>query len=49
MNGNNVKLQVEVKEYGQEFNGVVPVAIFGPATFDVKQIDPTTIKLANPA
>ncbi|MEK7547248.1 MAG: NlpC/P60 family protein [Patescibacteria group bacterium] len=28
-------------------NGVVPVAIFGSATFDVGQIDPTTIKLAN--
>ncbi|MBU4204899.1 C40 family peptidase, partial [Patescibacteria group bacterium] len=28
-------------------NGVVPIAIFGSATFDVKQIDPTTIKLAD--
>lgn len=28
-------------------NGVVPVAIFGSATLDVHQIDPTTIKLAN--
>jgi len=28
-------------------NGVVPVAIFGSATFDVHQIDPTTVKLAN--
>lgn len=28
-------------------NGVVPVAIFGSATFDIHQIDPTTIKLAN--
>mgnify|MGYP001558965003 CR=1 FL=1 len=28
-------------------NGVVPVAIFGSATFDVKQIDPATIQLAN--
>lgn len=26
-------------------NGVVPVAIFGSVTFDVKQIDPNTIKL----
>ncbi|OGM92425.1 hypothetical protein A2333_02545 [Candidatus Wolfebacteria bacterium RIFOXYB2_FULL_49_7] len=29
------------------FNGVVPVAIFGSMTFDVHQIDPVTIKLAN--
>ena len=28
-------------------NGVIPVAILGFATFDVKQIDPTTIKLAS--
>ena len=28
-------------------NGVTPVAILGSATFDVKQIDPMTIKLAN--
>ena len=28
-------------------NGVTPVAIFGSATFDVRQIDPITIKLAN--
>ena len=28
-------------------NGVIPVAIFGSATFDVKQIDPDTVKLAN--
>ena len=28
-------------------NGVTPVAILGSATFNVKQIDPTTIKLAN--
>ncbi len=28
-------------------NGVVPVVIFGSATLDVHQIDPTTIKLAN--
>jgi hypothetical protein len=28
-------------------NGVVPVAILGSATFDVHQIDPTTVKLAN--
>lgn len=28
-------------------NGVVPVAIFGSATFDVRQIDSSTIKLAN--
>jgi len=28
-------------------NGVIPVAIFGSATFDVHQIDPTTIKLAD--
>ena len=28
-------------------NGVVPVAIFGSATFDVRQIDPATIKLAS--
>lgn len=28
-------------------NGVVPVAIFGSATFDAYQIDPATIKLAN--
>lgn len=28
-------------------NGVVPVAIFGSATFDVRKINPITIKLAN--
>ncbi|OGM92427.1 hypothetical protein A2372_00025 [Candidatus Wolfebacteria bacterium RIFOXYB1_FULL_54_12] len=28
-------------------NGVVPVAIFGSMTFDVHQIDPVTIRLAN--
>ncbi len=28
-------------------NGVIPVAIFGSATFAVVQIDPSTIKLAN--
>jgi len=28
-------------------NGVVPIAVFGFTTFDVKQIDLTTIKLAN--
>ncbi|MEK7463405.1 MAG: NlpC/P60 family protein [Patescibacteria group bacterium] len=28
-------------------NGVVPVAIFGSATFDVKQVDSATVKLAN--
>lgn len=28
-------------------NGVIPVAIFGSATFDVHQIDPITLKLAN--
>jgi cell wall-associated NlpC family hydrolase len=29
--------------------GVVPVAILGSATFDVQQIDPATVKLANAA
>ena len=28
-------------------NGITPVAIFGSATFNVRQINPTTIKLAN--
>jgi len=42
-----VEIDVRQDSINLKSNGVTPVVIFGSATFDVKQIDPTTIKLAS--
>ncbi|OGM95312.1 hypothetical protein A2524_04555 [Candidatus Wolfebacteria bacterium RIFOXYD12_FULL_48_21] len=43
----NTPLSIHLNSINLGSNGVVPVAIFGSATFDVHQIDSATIKLAN--
>ncbi len=43
----NMKSQNHPNSINLGSNGVVPVAIFGSQTFDVAQIDNTTITLAN--
>jgi len=43
----NIKPDSYPNSINLKSNGVTPVAIFGSVTFDVSQIDLTTIKLAN--
>lgn len=43
----NIKLNGYPNSINLKSNGVAPVAIFGSATFDVHQIDPLTIRLAD--
>jgi hypothetical protein len=46
-----VSIDIKPNDYPNSINlgsnGTTPVAIFGSPTFDVRQIDPTTITLAN--